>query len=131
MKLTAHTVQTAAGVDHNGLGRLKLFALLQSPAEVLRIYTELNAGHVVRVHIGGGEEVAAVDQAEAVDLARELVGIRSFKRHKRIEMVTARTAQALYRLSAIAELLILILRSLAHAPQSVTISKLQVRQIEI
>ena len=88
-----HPVQPPVGVDQHRLGGGEPFAPVQMPAEALRVDAHGHPGDVVGVDVGLGGKIAAVDQAEAVDLAQKLGGLTPLEGEEGVEVVAGTAPQ--------------------------------------
>ena len=86
----AHRPEPGVRVDQDRLGRLEGGARLERPGERLRADADPDPRRVEGVDLGLGDEVARVDEAEPVDLARILGRGRATERDERVVLVARR-----------------------------------------
>ena len=88
----ADQARTASGVR-------EVLARLERPGKAFGVDPEPGAGRAVQADLGLGQEVAGVDEADAVRLAARLGRRRAAQDQRRIVLVTAGPAQARGRLA--------------------------------
>ena len=86
--------EALAGPGDHGLGRGERRPRLEAPREGLRVDADAQAGGPERVDLGLGEEVAGVDEAQAVGLAGVLGRRRAAQGEERAVLGAARAPQA-------------------------------------
>ena len=105
------------------LGRRERLAGRESPGEGLGLDADPDPRRVEGVHLGLGEEVARVDEAEPVGLALRLVGRRPAERDERVVLRARRAARARDGLPARDQRPLRTCASRAHAPVSPIITQ--------
>ncbi len=95
--------EALAGPGDDGLGRGERRARLEAPGEGLRVDADAQARGPERVDLGLGEEVAGVDEAQAVGLAGVLGRRRAAQGEERAVLGAAHAPQAPDRLAAVDE----------------------------
>ena len=94
VEYAAHLADTLVCIDGDRLGSLKVLARVEVPAEAVRVDAHYYSRAREAVDLRLKEEVAAVDEVEAVCFALILVGGPADYCAERILMVTGRTSFA-------------------------------------
>ncbi len=92
--------QPIAGPGEDRLRRRERRTGLQPPGERLRVDADPEPGRAQRVHLGLGQEVAAVHEAQAERLAGVLGGVLAAQREEWVVLETGRPPQAAHGLPA-------------------------------
>ena len=88
-----HPVEAPVAVDHHRFGGGEGLAGTQGPAEALGVDAHGHTGDVVGVHIGLGQEIAAVHQAEPIDLSGHFAAVGALEGQEGVEVVAGVPAQ--------------------------------------
>ncbi len=100
VEYAAHLADTLVGIDGDRLGSLKVLARVEVPAEAVGVDAHYNSRAREAVDLRLKEEVAAVDEVEAVGFALILVGGPADYCAEWILMVTRRASLARNKLPA-------------------------------
>ena len=98
MEGTAHAAKPRFAAYHDKFGSAETAARFKLPVKIVRIDSHLDAAHAPLVHFHLRGKIAAVDEVEAIDLARAFRRPLTQQGNKRILLMAAHAAAAFHPL---------------------------------